>query len=94
MLNISNNGDIFFGFDTSAFVFQSIEKLNMSYDRRLTAQLNLGPFIGLKILDISNLLNRFTAGNCVFATSYIDIPDLHLPSNRQNYMRKRFLLCM
>ena len=89
MLDISNNGDTFFDFDTSAFVFQSNEKLNMSYDRRLPAQLNLGPFIGLKIVDVSNLLNRFTAGNCVFATSYIDITDLHLPSNLTELYAKK-----
>ena len=89
MLDISNNGDIFKDFDTSEFVFQSMEKLNMSYNRRLAAQLNLGPFIGLKILDVSNLLNRFTAGNCVFATSYIYIPDLRLPSNLTELYAKK-----
>ena len=68
VLDISNNDDshIFFTFNESEFVFQSIEKLNMSNDRLLAMQLNLNPFMGLKILDVSYVSSRLTAGMCIF----------------------------
>ena len=91
VLDISNNehNHIFFSFEASSFVFQSIQKLNMSNDRHLAAQLSLKSFTGLKILDVSYASNRFTAGRCLFASSYIGYPDLRLPSNLTELYAKK-----
>ena len=90
VLDISNNENnhIFFSFEASAFVFQSIQKLNMSNDRHLAAQLSLKSFTGLRILDVGYASNRFTAGSCLFASSYIGYPDLRLPSNLRTIHKK------
>ena len=91
VLDISNNDDshIFFTFNVSEFVFQSIEKLNMSNDRLLAMQLNLNPFMGLKILDVSYISSRLTAGMCVFKTSYERYPDIQLPNNLTELYAKK-----